>query len=204
MKKFFSFLISKALITNVVLAIIVTFVLIWVGLNYLDNYTRHGEKKPVPNVIGMRIDLAQAEIEGQKLQWVITDSVYSEAYPPMAVVDQHPRPDSNFVKTNRKIYLTVNSLEVPQVMIPDVVGKSLRNARTILNIKGFTLGELMEVEDEDEMLRVGDTVVMEQFYKGRMIDSVEVDKGSVIKLKVKVPAPQDEEEDGEGGEEPGN
>ena len=196
MKRFFSFLISKALVTNIVLALIVTFVLIWVGLNYLDNYTRHGEKKPVPNVIGMRIDLAQAEIEGQELQWVITDSVYSEAYPPMAVVDQQPRPDSNFVKTNRKIYLTVNSLEIPKVIIPDVVGKSLRNARTILNIKGFTLGELIEIEDEEEILRVGDTQVMAQFYKGRMIDSVEVDKGSLIQLKVKVPAQQDEDEEG--------
>ena len=198
MKKFFNFLISKALVTNVVLALIVTLVLIWVGLNYLDNYTRHGEKKPVPNVIGMRIDLAQAEIEAQELQWVITDSVYTDAYPPMTIVDQLPRPDSNFVKTNRKIYLTVNSLDIPKVIIPDVVGKSIRNARTILSIKGFIIGKI--IEEEDEALTGIDTLVVGQYYNGRMIDSVQVDKGSKIDLKVQVP-PKEDEPEGEDAEE---
>lgn len=199
MKKFFNFLISKAIVTNVVLALIVTLVLIWVGLNYLDNYTRHGEKKPVPDVIGMRIDLAQAEIEGQELQWIITDSVYTDAYPPMTIVDQLPRPDFNFVKTGRKIYLTVNSLDIPKVIIPDVVGKSIRNARTILSIKGFVIGKI--IEEEDEALTGIDTLVIGQYYNGRMIDSVQVDKGSKIDLKVQVPPKEDEPEEGEEGVE---
>ena len=57
------------------------------------------------------------------------------------VVNQDPKPFTD-VKKNRKIYLTINSLQTRKVVFPDIYDFSLRQAIRKLNKKGLEVGAL--------------------------------------------------------------
>ena len=57
------------------------------------------------------------------------------------VVNQDPLPET-FVKRNRNIYLTINSLKVRKVNLPDVFDLTLRQAVSTLQNNGLKVGKL--------------------------------------------------------------
>ena len=107
-KEFFSFKNNRFFWLNLVAMIIVVIAIALGTLQWLDNYTRHGEAVVVPNVKGLPMRQAENEIYKQSLKAVAIDSSYVKGMPPGAILEQNPAGGSK-VKKGRTVYLTINS-----------------------------------------------------------------------------------------------
>jgi beta-lactam-binding protein with PASTA domain len=92
------------------------------------------------------------------------------------VIDQNPS-SGIFVKANRRVFITTNAVNPILVEMPNLVGLTLRQAKSKLNLLGFKIGYLSFVPD------IAVNNVLEQHYKGDEIEpGVEIPKGAEIKL----------------------
>jgi beta-lactam-binding protein with PASTA domain len=110
--------------------------LIFFVISYLGNFTHHGEKLPVPNVIGKKVEDLEALITEEGFEYIINDSVFDNKKPKGIVVDQSPSPES-FVKEGRTMYITINARTKKKITIKESVKDlSLRSAMSILQSYG--------------------------------------------------------------------
>lgn len=144
--KFLSFLISKVFLKNLSIAISIVVVAIFGSLLFLHIYTGHGRVRLVPDFNGMSTEEVEKATKKHKLQFVIIDSIYSQQVEKGHVVLQHPEPGFN-VKKNRKIFLIINAVKPEMIKVPNVVGLTLRQARSLLQTSGFIIGKLSFVPD---------------------------------------------------------
>jgi len=181
-------------IKNLVIIIALVVALVLLTFYLIGVYTGDNETNiEVPTVVEMRIDKAKKALEEKGLRYEIIDSVYSSAYKRMAVTEQDPVAGSQ-VKTDRKIYLIINSMSKPQVKMPKLLNKSFNLAKVLIKNSNLKLGEITETYSE-----LGDGFVIEQTHKGKPIEmNAMIEKGSTIDLLVSKNS-KDEEvlEDGE-------
>ena len=93
----------------------------------------------VPDLTHLHIDKAISKITKQGFRYEITDRRSSTNVPPDYILNQRPKPGT-IVKPNRKLFFTVNIANVIEVITPDIVGLSLRNAQLQIENKGLILG----------------------------------------------------------------
>ena len=122
-RNFFSFKNNRFFWLNLIAMIVVIIGAAWGSLKWLDNYTRHGQSVTVPNVKGLPLEQAENEITRQKLNVITIDSNYVKGMPAGAVLEQNPEGNSK-VKEGRTIYLTINTADVPKIVIPDLIDNS--------------------------------------------------------------------------------
>jgi len=144
--KFLYFLISKVFLKNLLIAICIAAGLLSGSYLFLHIYTGHGRTRKVPDFTGMNKSEVEKTVKKHKLQYIIIDSIYTRKVKRGHVILQHPGPGSN-VKKNRKIFLTINAVKPEMVKVPDVVGLSLRQAKSILQTGGLKIGKLSFVPD---------------------------------------------------------
>ena len=150
-KEFFSFKNNRFFWLNLVAMIIVVIAIALGTLQWLDNYTRHGEAVVVPNVKGLPMRQAENEIYKQSLKAVAIDSSYVKGMPPGAILEQNPAGGSK-VKKGRTVYLTINMDSAPKVSVPDIMdNSSLRQAEAKLRA-------LYSVTYKGRTLNAGDKV----------------------------------------------
>ena len=94
LKDFFSFKKNRFFWLNLIAMTVVVIVSIWGVLHWLDNYTRHGQSVTVPNVKGLPLQAAEAEINKLKLNAIAIDSNYVKGMPAGAVLEQTPEGNS--------------------------------------------------------------------------------------------------------------
>ena len=139
LKDFFSFKINRAFWLNLIAMPIVVVAVIIGVLNWLDEYTHHGQSIIVPNVKGLPIKQAENEFGKKNLKVAVVDSNFVKGMPAGAVLEQKPEGGAK-VKTGRTIYLTINTAEMPKVTIPDIIdNSSYRQAEARLRALGFKL-----------------------------------------------------------------
>ena len=111
-------------------------------LNYvaLPLYVNHGRTLPVPNVTGLTLDQATSALSVAGLQPVEAETRPDPDEPVGTVVFQNPAPQT-VVKQGRRVYLTVSGGEV-SVVVPQLRGRSLRDAKFALERYGLKLGEI--------------------------------------------------------------
>ena len=132
---------DKKLYKHLLLALI-TLVFLFVGwLKYLDYYTMHDKYIKVPDFNNMLITQLDSVVEAHNIRYEIIDSIFDRSKAKGIVVNQHPEPFTD-VKKNRKIYLTINSLQTRKVVFPDIYDLSLRQAIRKLNNNELEVGEL--------------------------------------------------------------
>ena len=169
-------ILNHYIVKNVLILIAIGIFIIWGTLAALRHYTNHGQAIPVPDVVGMPLEDAARILRSHKMRWNLSDSVYVSSVLPGAVVNQNPEAGSN-AKVNRNVFLVVNAVSPETVKMPNVVGRSLRQARTMLGNQGLMVGRTTYVPDfaKDNVLR--------QLYRGKEIASgVTLVKGSSIDL----------------------
>ena len=150
LKDFFSFKRNRFFWLNLIAMAIVVIAAIWGTLHWLDNYTRHGQSITVPNVKGLPLQAAEAEIAKLGLNATVVDSNYVKGMPAEAILEQTPEARSK-VKLGRTVYLTINTSDVPKIAIPDIIdNSSSRQAEARLRAMGFklTAPELIEGEKD--------------------------------------------------------
>ena len=93
-------------------------------------YVQLGKEEELPNVLEMHIDSARDLLVARGFQVILKDSLFDAKHPVGTVIEQNPYPNAT-VKKGRRVYLSVSIGDEP-VIIPDLFGKSYRNAKLIL------------------------------------------------------------------------
>lgn len=173
------FIFSKVLIKQILLALAVLIIFVFGMLWWLGYSTNHGQKLEVPDLSKLSLDEVEDILERHEMRYVILDSAnYNPDYPPYSVMEQIPEAGA-MVKENRKIYIHLNPSNYPKIELPEVVGKTLRQAKPTLLAMGFEVGSISYkpyiAEDE----------VLEMHHKGRKVyPGDKVQKTSRIDLVV--------------------
>ncbi|HOA37171.1 MAG TPA: PASTA domain-containing protein [Flavihumibacter sp.] len=136
----FASLSKKPLWLNILVALAIVALLVFLFFNSLAFFTKHDQVIAVPNVVGKSFDAAKESLEKEGFDVVIQDSVYRDTAQALAVVKQFPEADAS-VKVNRTIYLTVNRAIPPDVVMPNLIGMSIRNATLVLKQFGLKMGD---------------------------------------------------------------
>ena len=142
----FQFITKRPLWANILFAIALVTVLLFIFLLSLNWITHHGKILKIPQVTGKNLPEAKKQLETQGFDIVIQDSVYVDTLPPLNVVKQFPDADAE-VKINRTVYLTINRSSPPLIQMPQLVGQSFRSAEILLKQTGLKLGDTTFVAD---------------------------------------------------------
>lgn len=172
------FLLSKTFRKHLLLAFLLTIVLLWLTMKILSLYTHRGESLPVPDFSGLTLRDAIQVGAKMNLRFEVEDSVYKAGKPAGTVLMQNPGP-GRMVKKGRMIYLTMVSARPGQEIVPKLTDISLRQAKVLLESKGFTVGNVKFVPSEFNDL------VLEQKSNGVAVQpGSRLDSGSSIDLVV--------------------
>ncbi len=131
---------SKEFLRTILLIVAITFLLLFLLSRWLGGHTKHDEKILVPDLTRLSLDETQRILEEQQLRFVVIDSAsFNPSYPPKSVIEQDPEA-GDFVKENRKIYITLNPSDYAKVSVPDVLDKTKRQVVIQLKSAGFHIG----------------------------------------------------------------
>lgn len=158
------FLKSKTFLKQIAMAIVGLLLFIFFLQWWLGYTTNHSQKIQVPDLKKMSLTEVENKLKELDLQLVVVDSAsFNPDYPKKSVLEQNPEA-GDFVKENRKIYLTLNPSKYRDIAIPDLNGKTRRLAETDLASIGFKVGaNVTWVPDR------GKNVVRGLKYKGKQI-----------------------------------
>ncbi|MDO9260404.1 MAG: PASTA domain-containing protein [Flavobacteriaceae bacterium] len=138
---FINFLKSKEFLNQLIIAVIALFFFVIVALFWLKFKTNHYQKIEVPALVGVEMAQVETLLADLDLRYEVIDSTkYNPEFPGNSVIEQSPIAGS-FVKENRKIYLKINPSSYELISVPDVFGKSNRQATALLLSVGYRVGE---------------------------------------------------------------
>lgn len=164
LKGLFQFIKSKSFFIQIGIAIVSLLIFVFVLQWWLGVTTNHDQKIQVPNLHKMSLTDVERKLDELNLDFIVIDSAsFNPDYPKKSVIEQNPA-TGDFVKENRKIYLTLNPSKYRDVEIPDLNGRTRRQATTHLRSIGFLVGDdITWVHD------IGKDVVRGLKYKGNKI-----------------------------------
>ncbi|GLU42421.1 PASTA domain-containing protein [Allomuricauda sp. NBRC 101325] len=163
MKNFLNFLKSKTFLIQLGLAVVAVLVLVMLSLRWLNSTTNHGEFVEVPDFSKMSVSEMRKAVEDAGLRYQVLDSSeYNPDYPRFSILDQNP-PAGNKVKSNRKIYFTVNPSGYKKVSVPDIIQVTQRNAESMLRAVGLDVQRVTYIDE------LGKDMVYNMKFKGKYI-----------------------------------
>jgi beta-lactam-binding protein with PASTA domain len=170
---------TKQLFLNLLIAIGIIALMLFLVNWSLKIYTRHGQSMVVPDLKGKSFTKAEQILSSANLEYKILDSTFQADLPPNSILDQTPKPGTK-VKQGRTIYLTLNAYNAPLVEIPDLVGKSsLKYAQMQLESYGLIVTEPIFKPSPYQ------NAVLEILYNGKPVAAkTKIAKGSTITLVV--------------------
>lgn len=163
MKNFLNFLKSKTFLIQLGLAVLAILVLVFISLQWLKGTTNHGEFVEVPDFSKMSVSEMRKAVEDAGLRYQVLDSSeYNPDYPRFSILDQNP-PAGNKVKSNRKIYFTVNPSGYKKVSVPDIIQVTQRNAASMLRAVGLDVERVTYIDE------LGKDMVYNMKHKGKYL-----------------------------------
>ena len=129
------------ILKNFLIAIGIIVVLSWIALFGIDFYTHHGESEVIPDLRGSYVEEAEIILAKKGLYPMVIDSVYVRGKKLGTIIDQIP-PANSTVKSNRPIYLIINSRSVRQVTLPEINDVSYRQADAMLQSLGLSVSNV--------------------------------------------------------------
>lgn len=132
-------------------------------------------KEKVPDVVGKNQTEAVSLLESKDLEPVIGDTTYDEKFPEGSIIFQRPRAGET-VKEGRRVYLFVSGGE-PVVNVPDLKGKSVRDAKFSLERLGLKLGDV----DQEPSSYPKDMIYDQEYAEGTPIK-----KGESVNVTVSI------------------
>jgi len=158
------------------LAAAIALVLLLGTLLWLKIYTHHGNTIVVPDLAGLTLNEVDDVTSSRRLRFEVVDSVFSTEMPRGTVIKQNPNASSR-VKKNRKIFLTMNAVNLEMVSMPQLVGLSFRQAKLALQNAGLAQGTIKYKPD------FAKNNVLQQMHKDTVInEGTIITKGAVIDL----------------------
>ncbi|MBQ3259971.1 MAG: PASTA domain-containing protein [Alistipes sp.] len=170
------------IIYNFVLIVMIVVGVLLVSAIAMHFGTRHGSHRSVPDFSGVQLADAEHAAKRRGLQIIVNDSLFVPAYEGGIILDQLPKSGAK-VKAGRKVYVTINSLRQKMVKVPYVAGRSLRQAKNMLEVAGLEIERLEYVDD------IATNYVLEEYCDGVQLteeSTIEAELGSGVVLKVGV------------------
>jgi hypothetical protein len=169
---------SKEFLRTVILIIAISLILVFGLAKWLKFHTKHNERIQVPNLEMSSLAETEKVLEELNLRFVVIDSTsFNPDFPPKSVVEQNPLP-GEFVKENRKIYLTLNPSDYRKISVPHVLDQTKRQVVIQLKSLGFRIGKERYIKDLGldvvRGLEIGEKAVMpgDKLPKNTVIDLV--------------------------------
>lgn len=165
---------------NVAIAGVGLIVFIFAVMKWLDITTNHNQKIEVPDLSKMSLTNVVETLDELDLKFVVIDSAsYNPNYPKKSVIEQNPEA-GDFVKENRKVYLTLNPSGYKNIEVPNLLGRTKRQASSHLQAIGFKIHPTpIYVSD------IAKDVVRGLIYNGKAIEQgTKLPKNTVIKLRL--------------------
>lgn len=149
------------------------FILVLIGLRI---YTHHGRSFSVPDFKGLSMERVEQIAKSKELRVKLVDSTFVAYLPKGSIIDQHPLPGIS-VKKNRTIFLTINAFSQAKVEMPNIVGVSFRQGKSMLEARGLKVGKLIYKPDFAE------NNILKQLYNGAEINiGTMIEKGQSVDL----------------------
>ena len=170
-----SFLFSRSFFKQLVIAAIALVIFVFLILKWLNHSTNHGTFITVPDITGKSLEVGAIVIRDNDLRMEVQDSAnYNPNYPKFAVIEQYPEAGTS-VKSQRKIYLTINPSGYRKVSMPNVVRQTYRQAKPTVEALGLMVGNISYEDDlgKDEVIKV--------YHNGKLVNV-----GDLIPLTSKV------------------
>ncbi len=184
MKELFSWLKKHTIAYNIVVIALVFLGVAIASFVAMAFGTRHSARRTVPDFVGLKMTDAEYFAGRRDLQIIVNDSLHVSAYPGGVILDQLPK-GGVVVKPGRKVYVTVNSMRQRMVSVPYVAGRSLRQAKNMLETAGLTIDHLEYAED------IATNYVLAEFVNGEEVleeSELQAEMGSGVVLRVGVSA----------------
>ena len=174
----FKFITDRPFWINLLAALALGLLLVFLILQMLGWITKHGEYLTVPAVKGMHTNEAIKLLESKGFDVTIQDSIFTDSNERGSVLKQLPDANAT-VKINRTVFLTVNRYIPPMIAMPALEGKNLAYALNILQKNHLVLGDTTYKPD----FMKGS--VLEQLYNGQKISAgASIEWGSKISLVI--------------------
>ena len=152
-------------------------VLVSVGLRLI---THHGKTVVAPDFTNLTVAQAELLARQSHVNVKVVDSVFVRRLNGGVVYRQLPKSGST-VKEGRSIFLTINSVVPRKVVMPNLFGYSVTEARSELQNRGLNMGNLNYVKD------IATNTVLEQLVDGVPVKAGDlVVSGSTVDLTVAV------------------
>ena len=174
---FLAYIKTKNFFIHAGLALLTSALSLWAGFSWAASYTQHNQTIKVPDFTDTPVSELDNFIKDKKINYQIIDSIYNPQEKPGVVIKQDPEKDSE-VKENRTIYLYITSVLPPQIEMPRLVDKSMRQAVAMIESYGLKAKVIYVAADCKNC-------VVKQLYKGKEISvGTSIQKGSVIEIHV--------------------
>ena len=125
----------------------------------------------VPDVTGVKLDLATAKLEAIGLRAREAGSIYETRYPEGYVASQRPE-GGRRAKQGRVVNLIVSSGK-RKIAVPNLLGRPLSQAETVLVAAGLQLGQIKaesNIDAPDGTILAQEPLPGEEVEMGRIID----------------------------------
>ena len=178
LKKFWKETFGGFVLKNVLVAIGIIVAISWITLICIDFYTHHGEAEVIPDLRGSYVEEAEVILAKKGLYPQVIDSVYVRDKKLGTIIDQIPAPNST-VKSNRPVYLIINSRKVRQVTLPEISDVSYRQADAMLQSIGLSVASVEYAPSEYK-----DLVSEVKFHGRTILPGTRIPEGSALVLVV--------------------
>lgn len=169
----------KKIIIHFSIASAVFIMLSYIGLVFLDMYSKHGETVEVPDLNNLsEVELAEI-IKERELRYEIIDSgAYNPKIKPGGVIEQQPLAFSK-VKEGRRIYITVNPSSPGFVNLPNLKDKNIRRMVSYARATGLNISRIEYKKD------IANFVILNVKQHGKTLKPGDrISKGSQLVLTV--------------------
>ena len=168
------------IVKNLLLALLFVVVLLVAASVALRVVTRHGKTVVAPDFTNLTLVQAEQLAQESHVSVKVVDSVFVRRLSGGVVYRQQPQAGAT-VKEGRSIFLTINSVVPRKVVMPNLFGYSVTEARSELQNRGLNMGYLDYVKD------IATNTVLEQRVDGEEVKAGElVVSGSTVDLTVAV------------------
>ena len=155
-------ILSNWIARNLLLALLLVIGLLILAQVGLSLVTRHNQTVTVPDFTNMTVTEARALARDNHVGVKVTDSVFVRRLGAGVIYRQSPKAGAT-VKKGRSVFLTINSIIPRKVVMPNLIGYSLNEARAELNNRGLALGKLNYIQD------IATNNVLRQTVRGRNV-----------------------------------
>ncbi|MGY5351476.1 PASTA domain-containing protein [Wenyingzhuangia sp. IMCC45533] len=151
--KLLHFLKSKYFLLSLLTALIISVLLVFGVMKFLQSYTHQDQKIEVPNLTALTLEEVKIVLEDLKLDCeVLETGSYNPEIPKETVLEQQPEA-GQIVKEKRKIYLTINPNGYANAPIPSFYGSTKKEIVQLIINSGFNIGGYEEVDDIGTVVR---------------------------------------------------